>query len=265
MPRPEPCSVPNSEFKVEYSATNATELPGAYRTIYNRHGVRLVVTQTGRIGVFDIQTMLINLVVGFGLLAVANAVVDFIAFNLCPLRTLYSQYANRVTVSLSEILTSLDPGRVKEMLADFRDDEHLVDLVPQGVLKWQKLAAQMAADKAALAAAYKAAGGRHSVGGGQQQRRINVGAILGDGDSGSASSDVATEAPMVLRNRGAGGAGVVVQASAPSVFDEHGMAVTSSTGPGYHVGVNVPKFMPPPVPVGPDGLPVQDWKPYQPH
>lgn len=148
--------MPNSEFKAEYSQPlNGSIVPSPARLTYNRHGIRIVVSQTGRIGVFDIQIFLVNMVVALGLIVLANTIVDFIAIYLCPLRALYSQYAQRVTVSLSDILDVLPPHKINEMLREFREDEHLVDPVPPGILKWQAVAAEIATERASLAAAFK--------------------------------------------------------------------------------------------------------------
>ena len=205
---------------MEYSTVNGTEIPAPQRTTYNRHGIRIVITQTGRIGVFDMQTMLINLVVGFGLLAAATAVVDFIALSLCPLRALYNQYSSRVTVNMSRILKYLPPHRVREMLAEFKEDEHLVDPVPEGVKKWQREAAELAAQKVALSTAL-AGGGHHS------DRKISVQTSGGDvGAEGGLAAQ--SNAPMVVRTRNPlnGSSYVVAAVGVP------GLAPTSSSSSG---------------------------------
>lgn len=90
---------PAAEFKAEAVVTPTGDIPSATRTVYNRHGLRLLVTQSGRIGAFSFQasaaaaapaaataaaaparrsltvpsaqTLLINLSVSLGLMSVA--------------------------------------------------------------------------------------------------------------------------------------------------------------------------------------------------
>jgi len=50
VPRPPP-----PEYKAESVVTPTGAVPFPTRTVYNRHGVRVVVTQTGRIGRFNFQ------------------------------------------------------------------------------------------------------------------------------------------------------------------------------------------------------------------
>lgn len=70
----EPRRLSNLEYKIEEAVySNA----GVSRTIYNRHGVRFIFIQTGVVGSFDLTDLLITLVTGLGLLAVATTFVDF--------------------------------------------------------------------------------------------------------------------------------------------------------------------------------------------
>lgn len=52
-----------AEFKAVEALLPDTNLVGTSRVEYNRHGIRIVVVQSGRVGRFDIQTLLINIVV----------------------------------------------------------------------------------------------------------------------------------------------------------------------------------------------------------
>eukprot|EP01088_Endostelium_zonatum_P006201 TRINITY_DN18305_c0_g1_i1.p1 TRINITY_DN18305_c0_g1~~TRINITY_DN18305_c0_g1_i1.p1 ORF type:complete len:443 (-),score=81.61 TRINITY_DN18305_c0_g1_i1:24-1352(-) len=78
-----------NEYSYTYTATYVTgaqfkvvqEIYGKnYQTIleFNRHGVRLLIVQSGEIGRFDFQTLLLTLVSGLGLLAIATTLVDIL-------------------------------------------------------------------------------------------------------------------------------------------------------------------------------------------
>ena len=139
-------AVPRAEYKAE--TVEQADLFALNRTVHNIHGIRVIVSQTGRIGAFDVQTLFINIFVGLGLLAFANAAVDCVALRLCPLRRVYRQYVSRPTVRLSEIFESLPPDKVKQMLREFEENDHLIDPIPEGVQKWQAIAAQHGRDRA---------------------------------------------------------------------------------------------------------------------
>lgn len=57
----------------------------------NRHGVQVVVLQTGSVGHFNFTTLLINLVSGLGLLAIGAVICDFVALYVMPDRQLYTR------------------------------------------------------------------------------------------------------------------------------------------------------------------------------
>lgn len=120
--------VPEQDYKSELiSIADENRFPST-RMNYNQHGIRVLVTQSGRIGAFDFQTMLVNFTVSLGLLAAAAAITDFIAFALCPARSIYQQYRNRTTVDMSDVR---DTGRMKEIVNRFKMEEGLVDPLPK--------------------------------------------------------------------------------------------------------------------------------------
>lgn len=82
--------VPETEFKVMSELDNFSLNK---RWLYNRHGVRVVITQTGDIYAFQFDTMLIALVSSLALTKAASILVDFIATRLpCfPQRHHYSR------------------------------------------------------------------------------------------------------------------------------------------------------------------------------
>jgi hypothetical protein len=62
------------------------------RVIYNRHGIRLIIQQTGQLGVFDFQTLLLSLVTGMALMTMAAIILDY-AIKYCrPLKRLYADH-----------------------------------------------------------------------------------------------------------------------------------------------------------------------------
>jgi hypothetical protein len=62
------------------------------RLVYNRHGVRIFFIQTGELGRFDFQTMLLSFVSGLGLLALSTLIVDIIAIRLMPQKLIYRHF-----------------------------------------------------------------------------------------------------------------------------------------------------------------------------
>ena len=49
---------------------------GDSRKVLERHGIRIIVTQTRQVGHFDLQTLLVNLSASFSLLALSTVVVE---------------------------------------------------------------------------------------------------------------------------------------------------------------------------------------------
>jgi len=120
--------IPETEFKEEAVFTPGSTFPSLTRTTYNRHGVRIIVVMSGRLGVFSLQSLLINLTVSLGLLSLATVITDFVAFNLCPWRAMYSQYMLRKTVDMSDVLDAADAQTIVER---FRTEDDLIDPVPR--------------------------------------------------------------------------------------------------------------------------------------
>eukprot|EP00729_Bicosta_minor_P002444 gene2444-16107_t len=93
----EPRRLSNLEYKIEEAVySNA----GVSRTIYNRHGVRFIFIQTGVVGSFDLTDLLITLVTGLGLLAVATTFVDFTMSYILQGRDVYNAYKVLETTDL---------------------------------------------------------------------------------------------------------------------------------------------------------------------
>lgn len=89
--------VENADFKAEEVAPNAGIDP-EQRRIIDRHGVRIVITQGGKVGRAAVGQLLIVLVTSLGLLAVSSSIVDGFAMNVLKMKHIYKQYQT-VTVS----------------------------------------------------------------------------------------------------------------------------------------------------------------------
>ena len=98
-------SVDDAEFKAEES--EAGEGGPGTRLIRDRHGLRLVIKQSGTVGTFDFATLLITLTSGLGLLAVTTLIVDLLATRLLPLRSVITQYKTCDTAGMVELEESL--------------------------------------------------------------------------------------------------------------------------------------------------------------
>jgi hypothetical protein len=119
--------IPETEFKEEAVFMPGSAFPSLTRTTYNRHGIRIVVRVTARIGSFSLQALLINLMVSLGLLSLAALVTDWIALNICAHRAIFRQYMLRKTVDMSDVL---DARHLRHILKRFEHDENLIDSVP---------------------------------------------------------------------------------------------------------------------------------------
>ena len=80
-----------------------SSFPPPTRYVVDRHGLKIVIIQSGRVGVFDAQQSLVNVVVAFGLLRAVAFICDILAFWVCPMRHVYRQYATRSTVKSGDL------------------------------------------------------------------------------------------------------------------------------------------------------------------
>ncbi|KAN0037339.1 hypothetical protein ACTFIV_002683 [Dictyostelium citrinum] len=69
------------------------------RLYYKRHAIRLIFIQTGVIGSFNFQSLLLTLVSGLGLLTVSTLIVDQLAIRFLPQRKSYSTFKFQTTES----------------------------------------------------------------------------------------------------------------------------------------------------------------------
>lgn len=82
--------------------------------------------QGGQIGRFDFQTLLLNLTTAISLLSLASFLMDQLALRACPMRAVYRQYKERVSISLSELKQSEDTNLIHR----FKEDPNIVDPIP---------------------------------------------------------------------------------------------------------------------------------------
>jgi len=95
-----PYIFPRAEFKaVEVIYLSDPDI----RILRDRHGVRLLFVQTGVVGTFSFQALLLSFVSGLGLLAIATTVVDLIAVMIMPEKKFYSAYKYQTTVDFSDL------------------------------------------------------------------------------------------------------------------------------------------------------------------
>jgi hypothetical protein len=123
-------TVRNSEFKAQGAVTANNDVPSPTREIYDRHGIRIVVSFTAAVGAFDLQTLLVNLTVSLGLLSVAILLVDVCALNCCPLRRVYKSYKERATVDFTDLRRAYSSEEAAALIKRFETDDSLVDPPP---------------------------------------------------------------------------------------------------------------------------------------
>ncbi|KAN0003442.1 hypothetical protein ACTFIZ_009611 [Dictyostelium cf. discoideum] len=84
------------------------------RLYYKRHAIRLIFIQTGVIGSFNFQSLLLTLVSGIGLLTVSTLIVDQLAIRFLPQRKSYSDVKFQTTESFRKKKKIVnDDGEVK--------------------------------------------------------------------------------------------------------------------------------------------------------
>jgi hypothetical protein len=96
-----------TESSAKYVNTVYTKYP-VERTVTNRHGIRVVVLQTGQLAKFDPQAFLLTLTASLTLLAIANSVVDNLAMYVLPQKKLYKSFKYQVTPDFSDYLEELE-------------------------------------------------------------------------------------------------------------------------------------------------------------
>lgn len=90
------------------------------RFFSRNYGVRVNFNTGGRVGAFQFQAFLVNLIAGLGLLGVSAAVLELVAFN-GPLRAMYRRLRDAETVSISELrkVGAQNPEALRALIAHF--------------------------------------------------------------------------------------------------------------------------------------------------
>lgn len=83
--------VANQGYEVTQTLMEANRSMAAKRTVLRRHGIRIIVKQTGRIGQFSFQQMLLTLTASLGLMAAATAIVEVLLRFVLPEKKIYNQ------------------------------------------------------------------------------------------------------------------------------------------------------------------------------
>jgi hypothetical protein len=87
-------AITNTKFKsVQPVFTKNTDT----RVIWNRHGLRIICLQSGELGKFDFQALLLSFVSGLGLVTASTVIVDIIAFYIMKPKKTYIQHRYEVT------------------------------------------------------------------------------------------------------------------------------------------------------------------------
>ena len=122
-----PRQLSDLEYKVEQAVPSSN---GAERMIYNRHGIRFIFVQSGLLGEFDLQVLLVTLVTALGLMAVATTITDLLMTNVLNRRSTYKGYkvletptldADETTIADHSSYSALPKDRANE------DDALLMD------------------------------------------------------------------------------------------------------------------------------------------
>ena len=96
---------------LEYKIEQIKPTGESTRSVYNRHGVRFIVKQSGLLGEADPQATLLTLVTGLALLAVATTLVDGLMQYALKDRKAYQSFKTQETPDFGEIRELSDPER----------------------------------------------------------------------------------------------------------------------------------------------------------
>jgi len=91
--------VDNTKFKA-IQPINSKDITS--RSLWNRHGIRIIVIQTGTISKFDFQTLLLTFISGLGLITIATTIVDILATKILPGRDIYSFHKYQDTENIQQ-------------------------------------------------------------------------------------------------------------------------------------------------------------------
>ena len=118
----EPTRIAGSSFKAEIP--REVNEPGK-RTYENRHGIRILFSQSGTIGHFSFQAALVNLVSALALIAVATSVVDLLMLKVLPMKEEYNKAKFEKTKDFSDVRDEMEEQERKTIA---NADEAKVDI-----------------------------------------------------------------------------------------------------------------------------------------
>eukprot|EP01062_Namystynia_karyoxenos_P022045 TRINITY_DN18434_c0_g2_i2.p1 TRINITY_DN18434_c0_g2~~TRINITY_DN18434_c0_g2_i2.p1 ORF type:complete len:470 (+),score=126.57 TRINITY_DN18434_c0_g2_i2:85-1410(+) len=121
--------VPASEYKYE-EVHYVHQGDSVSRQVWNRHGVRVILIQSGYVAVFDFAELMKTLVIGLSLSKIAEFLVDAVFINALPLGWVYKRYRDIKTRDFSE---------VANFATEVTDDDYLYG--ENHVPGWRKAAA----------------------------------------------------------------------------------------------------------------------------
>jgi len=115
--------------ETDYNIKEIVNGTDASRVLRTHNGVRINIQQSGSIGEFQFQAMLVQMVSGMGLLAVATIVVDQLAIRVLPQRAVYRSHkyqdvGDRTDLKLENNLMNINTN-LKELEKNIEDLEDL--------------------------------------------------------------------------------------------------------------------------------------------
>ncbi|KAF9191957.1 cytochrome c oxidase subunit 1 [Haplosporangium sp. Z 11] len=128
-----PKAIPDQEYKVIETIRNFRD---GDRVEINRHGVRIVFSQTGQLGQFSLMTLLTNLVAAVALFKVANVIVELLMLRIHPQKKAYgrAKFENTKETKFNRKCNEHSEDEVGQQLAHVqdRDRKHFREAMDQG-------------------------------------------------------------------------------------------------------------------------------------
>eukprot|EP01059_Diplonema_ambulator_P008503 TRINITY_DN1813_c0_g1_i2.p1 TRINITY_DN1813_c0_g1~~TRINITY_DN1813_c0_g1_i2.p1 ORF type:complete len:420 (+),score=117.93 TRINITY_DN1813_c0_g1_i2:75-1334(+) len=86
----------------KYVTLEPTTVPGKMLKV-DRHGIHVIIVQTGKLGKFSFARLIISLTAGLGLLAVATVITDLLAKHVMPLKEEYKKMIFEYSEDYSDV------------------------------------------------------------------------------------------------------------------------------------------------------------------
>ena len=109
------------DFKTEQVYYNELPNGNIQRVVWNRHGVRVIISSAGFVASFSFVELMKTLMVASGLLSVAKFIVEVILIRMLPFSSVYKRYRDVKTVDFSDYS--------KEQLKQLTDDDFSMGVV----------------------------------------------------------------------------------------------------------------------------------------